>query len=134
MIKSFGPAWFTQNQSPGLTKCQAWLQQAQDQTSSVLSRIEAIENLARECHEHQVFQTLSWLLQNATEDRSVQRTILRLMPNWGKGPMQLSVLLGALSIPGLRTEAIAALDSLAPEIPGSARWPLPNCAASEKRK
>ena len=50
--------------------------------------------------------------ENATEDRNVQRTILRLLPNWGKGPMQLSVLLGALSIP-LRTEAIAALDSLA---------------------
>ena len=101
-------------QSPGLTKCQTWLQQALDMSSPASSRIEAIENLARECHEHQTFQSLSWLPENIDDDENVRRALVRLLPNWGDGPMQLNVFIRALSIPGIRGEAVRAMDSMAP--------------------
>jgi hypothetical protein len=101
-------------QRPGMTKCQAWLQQTLDTRLPASTRIEAIENLARECHEHQTFQTLHWLPQNTGDDQNVRRAVVRLLPNWGHGPMQLNALIGALSIPGVRGEAVKALDSMAP--------------------
>jgi len=101
-------------QPPGMTKCQAWLQQTLDTRLPASTRIEAIENLARECHEHQTFQTLRWLPQNTGDDENVRRAVVRLLPNWGDGPMQLNALIRALSIPGVRGEAVKALDSMAP--------------------
>ena len=83
-------------------------------SSPASSRIEAIENLARECHEHQTFQSLRWLPENLNDDENVRRALVRLLPNWGDGPMQLSVFIRALSIPGIRGEAVKALDSVAP--------------------
>jgi hypothetical protein len=57
---------------------------------------------------------MTWLQQNPTEDQRVQRTVIRLLPIWGTGPIQIRAFLISLSNPGIRGEAIAALDSLAP--------------------
>jgi len=112
--KKFRHQLVPSHQTPGMTKCQAWLQQTLDTRSPASIRIEAIENLARECHEHQTFQTLRWLPQNTGDDEDVRRAVVRLLPNWGDGPMQLNALIRALSTPGVRGEAVKAMDSMAP--------------------
>jgi len=101
-------------QSPGLTKCETWLQQALDRTSPPSSRIAAIENLARECREYQIFQNLRWLVENINDDENVRRALVRVLPNWGDGPELVGSLIRCLSIPGIRDEAVKALDSMAP--------------------
>ena len=112
--KKFRHQLIFSRQPPGMTKCQAWLQQTLDSRLPASTRIEAIENLARECHEHQTFQTLRWLPQNTGDDENVRRAVVRLLPNWGDGPMHFNALIRALSIPGVRGEAVKALDSMAP--------------------
>lgn len=101
-----------------------------DKAKSVAERIEAIRNLASQCREPpllsaRALKSLGNLIDPnlgyyfddervARNDQVVRREAVRALGNWGRDPVSLNVLVGALSIPGLRSTVVETLDQIGP--------------------
>jgi HEAT repeat protein len=96
-----------------ISKCEKWIRQVSDTAQPASVRIAAVENIGRECSDHQIFQRLGWSLDNEIDDLAVRSAIVRVLPRWGN-PFVPYAVVRALSLPGVRPAAMETLDKMGP--------------------
>jgi HEAT repeat protein len=101
------------NAGATVSKCEGWIQQVSDKSQPAPIRIEAVENIGRECQDHQIFQRLGWIVDTEGDDPAVRGAIVRILPKWGH-PFVPHAILRALSLQGVREVAVETLDRMAP--------------------
>ncbi len=94
-----------------VSKCEGWIQQVSDKSQPTAVRIEAVENIGRECQDHQIFQRLGWIVDTEEDDAAVRGAIVRILPKWGH-PFVPHAIVRALSLPGVRAAAVETLDRM----------------------
>ena len=100
--------------SPPPSICEEWVRRAGDRSQPASIRIQAVESLASECLEHRVFQMLCVMMGDESGDVAVRSAIVRVLPRWGDTAMQVTAILRALSLSGLRQTAVETLDKMGP--------------------
>jgi HEAT repeat protein len=98
---------------PVVSKCEVWIRQVSDRSQGTAIRIEAVENIGRECHDHQIFQRLGWIVDAEGDDPAVRRAIIRVLPKC-RHPFTPHAIVRALSLPGVRAAAVETLDRMGP--------------------
>ncbi|MBZ5619478.1 MAG: HEAT repeat domain-containing protein [Acidobacteriia bacterium] len=74
-----------------------------------------MENLAKQCRDHNVFQTLCLIVNyNSDDELAVRSAIVRALPNWDDSSFPTMAVVRALSIHGLRGVAVETLDKMGP--------------------
>lgn len=98
---------------PPISNWEKWIRQVSDGAPSASVRIEAVENIGRECRDHQIFQRLGWTVDTEAADLAVRRAIVRILPEWGS-PFVPYAIVRALSLAGVRPAAVETLDKMGP--------------------
>ena len=98
---------------PPISNWEKWIRQVSDGAPSASVRIEAVENIGRECRDHQIFQRLGWIVDSEAADLAVRRAIVRILPEWGS-PFVPYAIVRALSLAGVRPAAVETLDKMGP--------------------
>jgi len=111
-MKELPPRPFRHDAGPLLSKCAAWLRQGSDRSRPALGRIEAVESLAKECLDSQIFHGLAQLVDDESDDITVRIAIVLALPRWGDAPSQVFAIVRALSLPGVRPAVLKALDRI----------------------
>ncbi len=96
-----------------VSNCEGWIRQVSDRSQPTSIRIEAVENIGKECNDHQIFQRLGWILDTEGDDAAVRRAIVRILPKWGH-PFVPHAIVRALSLPAVRAAAVETLDRMGP--------------------
>jgi HEAT repeat protein len=96
-----------------VSKCEGWIQQVSHTSQETAKRIEAVENIGRECQDHQIFQRLGWIVDTEGDDAAVRGAIVRILPKWGY-PFVPHAIVRALSLRGVRAAAVETLDRMGP--------------------
>jgi hypothetical protein len=96
-----------------VSKCEGWIRQISDKSEPTPIRIEAVENIGRECRDHQIFQRLRWIVDSEGDDPAVRGAIIRVLPQW-EHPFVPHAIVLALSLPGVRATAVETLDRMGP--------------------
>jgi HEAT repeat protein len=98
---------------PAISNCEKWIRQVSDGAQPASVRIEAVENIGRECRDHQIFQRLGWIVDTEAADLAVRRAIVRILAEWGS-PFVPYAIVRALSLAGVRPAAVETLDKMGP--------------------
>ena len=95
-----------------VSKCEGWIRQVSDKSQPAYTRIEAVENIGRECQEHQIFQRLGWIVDTEEDDAAVRGAIVRILPQMGT-PVRTACHRAGAPLPGVRAAAVETLDRMA---------------------
>src|SRR6185369_14707060 len=102
----------------GPSGCDLWMEQVADRKQPPSVRVQALENLRRDCRDHRAFQVLRFLVEEERDDAVVRSAVVRAFPSWDDAFFPAMAVVRALSLGGVRQAAIETLDrmgSLPPE-------------------
>src|SRR5262245_14596563 len=97
-----------QPQSP----CDGWLRQVMNVSVPADARVEAVLKLADHCRIHNIFQVLRSVVDHEHDSAEVRAAIVHAMPAWDEASPATTVIVGALSVPGVRAAAVETLERM----------------------
>ena len=97
-----------QPQSP----CDGWLRQVMNVSVPADARVKAVLKLAEHCRTHNIFQVIRSIVDHEYDSAAVRAAIVRAMPAWDEASLATTVIVGALSVPGVRAAAVETLERM----------------------